>query len=170
MKKTTFMFCVLASLSLAACGTDSLADRSNSNLISENVQIPSPFVECETIKQAIELAGFNFSIPDNFANEYIQGAIEVIPEELIDITYSDGDHEIRVRKGIGNEDISGVYTHFNETNTVEVNGLKVTLKGNDGHIGVATWADNNYSYSITIVDDEITVNQEMIIEMIKVIY
>ena len=54
-------------------------------------------------------------------------------------------HEIRIRKASGNEDISGDYTQYTDTNIATIGELKVTMKGENGQTNLATWTDNGYT-------------------------
>lgn len=58
------------------------------------------------------------------------------------------DAEIRIRKAIGTEDISGDYTKYAQENAVTVGALNVTMKGANDSVSVATWASGGYTYSI----------------------
>lgn len=63
-------------------------------------------------------------------------------------TEAEEDPSLYIRKGAGNEDISGDYNEYSETNTLSVDGLSVTVKGDDGKISVAIWTDGDYSFAI----------------------
>ena len=82
MKKiVVFSLCAAMALSLAACGgkADSSAPRpasvppeisfSSEAMTGETVQIPNPFVECETLGEAEKLAGFSISVPEKISDQ-----------------------------------------------------------------------------------------------------
>lgn len=148
---------------------------------SGNVEIPSPFTDCESLEEAIKIAGFDFSVPDTVEG-YSQKHIMAIENELVQILYTNednysemGDEELNnvnweemefdlddllIRKAIGNEDVSGDYNDYAETNTVAVGDLQVTMKGNNGKINVAIWTNSEYTFAIVtrnaISSDEMT--------------
>lgn len=115
-----------------------------------NVQITSPFVDCETLEEAGELAGFDISVPDEIDGGYTQGTIQAIENEMIQVIYTtEAGEEITLRKGTGTEDISGDYNEYAEENTLDVDGTSVTARGSDGLVYAATWTDGTYTYAIT---------------------
>ena len=66
---------------------------------------------------------------------------------MIEVIFQNDD-EIRFRKGLGDEDISGNYNDFSEKSDVNVDGSTVQMKGSDGKVNLATWSADGYSYSI----------------------
>lgn len=133
-------------LSLVACG-------SNDNPAADNskpgaVQPPSNYVDCDTLEEAIEMAGIEISIP-----EVIKGYDDCTfrankTDGMIEVIFQNDDDEIRFRKGLGDEDISGNYNNFSEKNEVELDGTVITMKGTDGKVNVAVWSKDGYAYSI----------------------
>lgn len=133
-------------LSLVACG-------SNDNPAADNskpgaVQPPSNYVDCDTLEEAIEMAGIEISIP-----EVIKGYDDCTfrankTDGMIEVIFQNDDDEIRFRKGLGDEDISGNYNDFSEKNDVNVDGSTVQMKGSEGKVNIATWSKDGYSYSI----------------------
>lgn len=114
-----------------------------------NVQITSPFVDCETLEEAGELAGFDISVPDEIDGGYTQGTIQAVENEMIQVIYTtEAGEEITLRKGTGTEDISGDYNEYAEENTLDVDGTSVTARG-DGLVYAAAWTDGTYTYAIT---------------------
>lgn len=72
-KIISITLCAALALSAAACG--------NNN--SEAVQIPSPFVDCDTMDAAKELAGFDLTLP-KAADE-----LEAVENEMIQAFYGE---------------------------------------------------------------------------------
>lgn len=151
----------------------------------ENVQIPNPFITCDTLAQAVELAGFDFSAPDT-VDGYSYKEISAIEKELAQVTYFNSDeldgltdeqlnevdwekvdfsgHDLVIRKAAGTEDISGDYNEYPEIYNVTVNEREVTMKGTDGKVNVAVWNTDGYSYAITASD---AVTSEYMINLIE---
>lgn len=142
----------------------------------ENVQIPNPFITCSTLKEASDLAGFDFTAPTS-TDGYSYEEISAIENEMAQITYFNADeldgltdeelneidwekvdfssHDLVIRKAAGDENISGDYNEYPEIYNVTVDDKEVTMKGEDGNVRVATWNIDGYSYAI-IASDAVT--------------
>ena len=115
---------------------------------SENtVQLPSPFTDRATLAEAAEAAGFPLAVPA-YVNDSPRRDIQTIDGEMIQVFYGDGDGRVCIRKAPGSADISGDYSAYAQTETLEVNGTSVTLKGEDGLAYLAIWTWGGYTYSI----------------------
>ena len=139
----------------------------------ENTQIPNPFITCSTLKEASELAGFDFTAPES-VDGYSYKEISAIENEMAQITYFNSDEldgltdeqlneidwekvdfsaqDLVIRKAKGDEDISGDYNEYPEIYNVTVDDREVTMKGSDGDVNVAIWNEDGYSYAITASD------------------
>ncbi len=112
--------------------------------------MPNPFTDHDSLKEAEEDAGFKLQTP-----EEIDGvkavAFRNLDQELLEVIYLDRETEVaRVRKGTGNEDISGDYNKYTAVKDVDVNGKSVTIKGTaDGYV-LAVWNDGEYAYSVSV--------------------
>ena len=179
-KWMALVLCAVLALSLVACGTsgnntqnDTTDDTSNSTTddttndtgstnsgatdtdtsaetADGSTEIANPYVDCETLEEAGELAGFDISVPDEIDGGYTQGTIQAVENEMIQVTYTtEAGEEITLRKGTGTEDISGDYNEYAEENTLDVDGTSVTARGSDGLVYAATWTDGTYTYAIT---------------------
>ena len=117
------------------------------------MQIANPFMEADDLQAAAELAGFEMAAPESI-DGYPEIMIQVIKNEMIEIFYyegefgEDGHKEVLIRKGVGDEDISGDYNEYDENETTSINGMDVNLRGEGGAVKVAAWAANGYSYAI----------------------
>lgn len=54
------------------------------------------------------------------------------------------------RKAKETNDISGDYNEYAETDVMDIDGVEVALKGNDGLYNLAIWQNGDYSYSLYI--------------------
>lgn len=109
----------------------------------------SPFTDCESLAEAEDVAGFKLTIPESIEG-FAPSSYAVMKEyQLIQVDFNDDDnHYICIRKAIDDKDISGDYNVYNEKNEVTMNGIKVTLRGNDGKVCLATWTNGEYTFSI----------------------
>lgn len=150
------------SASGSASGAASSDTGSSFSMTTGNVeQIPNPFEEVSTLKEAEEKAGFSFSVPDSI-DGYEDPVIRVESgDPMIELIYytSDEKKEIRIRKAIGDDNISGDYTRYDESETRQINSCSVTISGNDGSAYNAVWTDGTYAFSITTDQNDMTFDQ-----------
>jgi uncharacterized membrane protein len=126
----------------------------DTGVVGKNVRISSPFIDCDTIDVAGKIAGFTVTVPEKMPQSYVQKSIVAVENKMVQVIYANGEKEILIRKAKGNEDISGNFSEYTETNTVTVGSIKVSTRGDNGKINVATWVDGEYTYSITANSDE----------------
>jgi uncharacterized membrane protein len=124
--------------------------KSDEQIVGDTTQIPNPFIDCTTLEDAQKLAGFTMTIPDAMPEGYSKTAIRAVKNKMIEVIYLNGDSEIRIRKAIGSEDISGDYAVYNETVETEIGNVKVTMNGNNGKVNVAIWSEGVNVFSITV--------------------
>lgn len=105
------------------------------------VQIPNPFVDCATLAEAEQQAGFPLTLPDTCRTD----SISVLPGSMIQVLCADG---LSVRKGLGDADVSGDYTAYPQVETVSTPHGTITLKGTDGQVQLAVWTADGYTYAI----------------------
>ena len=157
-KMLAILLSALMILSVAACSQGTPDDRrdpegGNTPNQEENVQIGNPWVDCATLDDAARVAGFDIAIPGKFEG-FTNKVYQAIEKTMIQVFYYDGDPEadgssrITVRKGTGSEDISGDYNEYSEKETLEIHGINVLVKGEQGKIYCATWTKDGYSFAI----------------------
>lgn len=138
--------------SLAACGQKTNTNENTSENMG-TVQIANPWVDCATLDEAAKLAGFDIAVPGKF-DGYPNKVIQAIEASMIQVMYFDGDTSaedssmVMVRKGTGDEDISGDYNEYPEKETVNIHGVDVQLRGENGLVYSAIWTWNGYSFAI----------------------
>ena len=110
----------------------------------------NPFSDSDSLSQAEKLAGFSIEIPDQIkdSSKCIYRSIE---QTLLEIIYMDEEeNEIaRIRKGTGEDDISGDYNEYPVCMDILVRNNLVKMKGEPGKIFVAVWDTDEYSYSVS---------------------
>ena len=143
-------------LSITACGSSSKPSASQSGsasdastVLGEDVQIPNPWKDFESLEEAVKAVGFDFVAPDALAG-CDQIAYQAIPDDrIIGVLYLNGEErQVIIRKAPGGENISGVYSQFDKLEQVEVDGRSVTMGGDGETVSLATWTDGNYSFSV----------------------
>lgn len=128
-----------------------------------DVQIPNPFVDYETLEDAAAAAGFELTAPDTL-DSYPQRTVQTMGKDMIQIFYENDEHSVLVRKAAGDSDISGDYNVYSQNGTMDVDGLTVSVRGNDGLIMVAIWSNGGYTYA---VDSDAGMSAENMSELIQ---
>ncbi len=134
--------------------------------MGNRIGIPNPFVNYETLAEAALAAGFELTAPESISG-YDETIIQVMNNEMVQIIFLNGDSRVIVRKAAGSDDISGDYNEYSETQVVDVDGVSVTIKGNDGAVKLATWTDNGYTYAV-VSDDAMAIDaMEALVSQVK---
>lgn len=180
---------LIMSMSFVACSDkssvkdDSLESSSSSEEISSSeeasaseetdslesgdaAQIPNPFVDCKTIEEAAEIAGFTVTVPEKLPEGYTQDTIQAVENQMVQIVYTNGENKMTIRKAKGAEDISGDFNSYAEDKALTVGDVQVATKGNDGKVSVATWANEEYTYSISVSPEEAALDSAVVSELV----
>lgn len=122
--------------------------------------MPSPIHEFSTLVDAVTYIGFEPHIPKVLPVGYNVESIHTINRDTLHITYvyqpgedvtqnqAIGTH-INYRVSLQKGDISGDYNDYNVVKTVKVKGKKVTFKGGNKMVRLATWDDGVQNHSIS---------------------
>ena len=166
--KKLLIFTVTAAmlLSLAACSQSAkpaakpdqpaqteTADSKNAQAETENVQIPNPWTDYDSKDDAAQAVGFDLTVPDEISgcSEKSYRVLNAEGDVMFEIIYASGEDETaRIRKAPGANDVSGNYNEYAETETVDVGGVRVTMKGADGFVKLAVWTNGDYSYALSV--------------------
>ena len=160
----------------------------NRTIVSESeVSMANPFVDCDSMEEGERLAGFRLRAPESL-DGYGERLVRVIKDELLELQYEyslisdcvytkvakmDYEYPIYedrenavIRKGKGQEDISGDYNVYTDVYQVKILGEEVTLKGNDGRVDLALWTLGEYSYSVSVQG----LTEDAMIDLVKKVY
>lgn len=126
---------------------------------SASVSAEDPFTEVTDMDAAAELAGFEMTVPAA-EGDYPDTIIRVMEGELIEVLYVNdaneteegADEAYRIRKGTGEDDISGDYTEYENETTQTIGENTVTLKGDGDSWSVAIWTQDGYAYAVDAQD------------------
>lgn len=167
MKKLIALtLCAVMALSVTACSTDKPGTKDEPEKVADNVQIPNPWVDCETIADAEKLAGFTVILPKTIPEGYTQDSIEAVKDDSVQIIYKNGEEQILFRQGKGSNDISGDYNEYSDTKTLTICNLQVSIKGNNGKISVATWVNGEYTYALSAGFNEAGFDETVLTDMV----
>ena len=114
---------------------------------NEDVQIPNPLTEHETLADLAKTVGFDVTLP-TLDKAYKETAFIDISGTTADVRFADGEDTITFRKAKGSDDISGDNKTYKENKTIAVKDVSVSVKGNDG-INTATWQKDGFTYSFS---------------------
>lgn len=114
---------------------------------NEDVQIPNPLTEHETLADLAKTVGFDVTLP-TLDKAYKETAFIDISGTIADVRFADDEDTITFRKAKGSDDISGDNKTYKENKTIAVKDVSVSMKGNDG-INTATWQKDGFTYSFS---------------------
>lgn len=114
---------------------------------NEDVQIPNPLTEHETLADLAKTLGFDVTLPA-VDKAYKETAFIDISGTTADVRFADDEDTITFRKAKGSDDISGDNKTYKENKTIAVKDVSVSVKGNDG-INTATWQKDGFTYSFS---------------------
>lgn len=131
------------------------------------MQTGNPWQEVASVAEAEALTGFGLVLPEPKA-PYTTEVIRVLNREVISVAYmreEDGEIGYELRKEKGELDPSGDFTEYAETKEKRVDGINVTLRGENGLWSLATWTRDGYSYSVEARANPMT--EEELSELVK---
>lgn len=114
---------------------------------NEDVQIPNPLTEHETLADLAKTVGFDVTLP-TLDKAYKETAFIDISGTTADVRFADGEDTIIFRKAKDSDDISGDNNTYKENKTIAVKDVSVSVEGNDG-INTATWQKDGFTYSFS---------------------
>jgi len=130
------------------------------------VGMANPFETKGSLDAANKAAGFTLVSPKTFST-YTAKVYRVIRGEMIEIIYTDSankDEDLRVRKGVGNLDISGDYNKYEVNKSVNDSGIEVLLRGEADSFHVASWISGDYAFAI---DSKSGISENKVLALIQ---
>lgn len=124
--------------------------------LPQNNDDPNVLTSCSdivTVLSAEELAdtvGFDVEELDNLPFKVKETIYTSYWGELGEVSYIGENQSVTLRKSVGDEDNSGDYTDYDNHINIDVNGIKIELRG-EGHLFyLAVWNRNGFSYSVSV--------------------
>lgn len=133
------------------------------------MQTGNPWQEVSSIEEAEALTGFGLVLPAPKA-PYTAEVIRVLNREVISVAYmreEGGEIGYELRKEKGETDPSGDFNEYAETTEKRVDGINVTLRGENGRWSLATWTRDGYSYSAEAQANPMT--EEEMLKLVKTV-
>ncbi len=129
------------------------------DLSDNNVTVGNPNVEYQTLQEAQNAIGFDFNIDlSNFDNL----AYTVINNEILDISFSNGDDYLICRKSKGSKDNSGDFNTYDVVSDENINGTNVTVNSSENK-ALITFIYEGYSYSFS----SNYLNEDQLLNLVK---
>lgn len=106
--------------------------------------------EYDSAEEMAEQLSFAMEDIPSLAEKSQETSYVVYDENLGEINYSWDDQSICYRKSVGTEDNSGDWNEYVKQDTMNVDELSCTLKGDsDDRYVLVTWTDGTYAYSLS---------------------
>lgn len=106
-------------------------------------------VEAASLQELSELVGFEVTADFSLPFEADKITYCSYWNEMAQINYSGEGCSATYRQSLGPNDNSGDYNTYSDTTVIAVNGLNVTLKGDNGIYTLAIWTDKSCTYSLS---------------------
>lgn len=116
----------------------------------------------DTIEEANNAADFNLEYSDRLCG-YLP-TVFIANSSTIEAKFDGAGF---IRKTLGVTDNSGTSKKYDEESEMDVNGIKVNLKGKDGKVYLATWNNNNFAYTICLEENTGGADKEIMREYIE---
>lgn len=129
------------------------------------VGMPSPIHEFNSIEEAARFIGFNPQIPKLLPADYTMESVSTINKDILQVVYvaNDGKNKFYRSEDIGEDanrivyrvsatekgDISGDYNSYSVVRSTYVGNTKVTFKGGEHMVRLATWEQDGQNHSIS---------------------
>lgn len=115
--------------------------------------------EYPSAEELSKAVGFNVFEINNLPFKAKETNYIAIDKDFAEINYSGENNSLTYRKSVGVEDNSGDYNIYDYVGEIEINKIKVTVKGETESLKLAFWTDGKYSYSISL--DKAVTQKEM---------
>lgn len=140
-------------LSIAACFAillvGSVAIHNTINFMKHPVEQTIPeIIEYSSLSELSEAIGFSVKEVQNVPFEVEKVQYNAYWKELGEIQYTGENNTLTIRVSAFNEDISGDYSVYSNTQNITISGHSVTIKGDDNKYSLAVWESDGISYSM----------------------
>lgn len=116
--------------------------------LEEGVMSGNP-IEAATLEEIRTEVGYPFKLPQYLPDGYRPEEYSLLFGSLIQASYVSETDEILYRTEKTDLDISGDYNRYETEETAQINGMTVTVKGQDNRFYTATWQSEDQSYSVS---------------------
>ena len=158
----------VSEMPVPSSGADQAGVQETEQISEESVGMPNPYTDNDTLEEAEKNAGFSIQVPEKIGGVSAT-AFRNLGQKMLEVIYYNGEQEVaRIRKSQENADNSGNYVGYSEIKNEKIGGLDVSLKGNDGKAVLAIWSDGAYSYSISVDEQGVSLDEmTALVEAVK---
>lgn len=169
MKINNLAWMLCLGMLLTGCSdTSNTEDSQTESEEQAAVSTANPYVDCDSLAEAEETAGFEIRVPSSISG-YTDISYLAVKDSLIQVMYfretedkgeteeeestemvqSSGldPDEILIRKKVSANN-STDYSQYDQTSTITVGTEEITLQGSDDIFYVASWQEDDYSFTI----------------------
>ncbi len=105
---------------------------------------------CLSAAELSNALGYKITLPDELPFKYDRTEYLAMWSEIAEVNwYLGGEKTACFCQKKGSEDISGDYSVYSSESSIEIDGVSVTVKGNNGGIRLAVWSSGDMSYSLS---------------------
>ena len=115
--------------------------------------------EHSSVEELSKAVGFDMFELNNLPFKAKETNYIAIDKDFAEINYFGEENSLTYRKSVGTEDNSGDYNVYDYSGEIEINKIKVAVKGEAESLKLAFWTDGKYSYSISL--DKAVTQKEM---------
>lgn len=125
----------------------------------------NPYIVFQSLEEAEKAAGFALPAPESVCGSSSR-EYALIDGRIIQVTYldADGNRTASIRKGTGEEDVSGDYTEYSQEAVADLDQVSVRIKGEEDRIFLAVWQEGGYSFAVSF---DRGVTQEQMAEVVR---
>ena len=107
--------------------------------------------EISSIDDIEEQLGYEIKVPNYVPNGYEISNMSVLFGETAEINYENKTDTLCYRTGKGADDISGDYNSYENIETLNIDNIDRTFKGNGDLYNNVVWTDDDKTYSVTSI-------------------
>ena len=128
------------------------------------IQVVPDIVEYQSLDELSSALGFEVTVPTRLPFEAAQITYFACWKEFAEITYSNDNNTIVFRMAKGKDDVSGDFNQYEDVKEYQTDAGSMTLKGKNNAYTLATWIDDDFSFSISTIQP---LSEEEMINMIS---
>jgi hypothetical protein len=130
----------------------------------DTLSVPFHITEATSKEELSSLVNFSVEELKELPFQITEKRYAAYGDDMAEITYLGEQQQLSFRKSVGTEDNSGDYETYSLDKKVAVEGVDVTLKGEENKISLAVWTKDGYAYSMRVSEG---ITEQEMIAMIK---
>ncbi len=113
------------------------------------VGMANPWTDHKTLDEAENAVGYNFALPKTPG--YKVSVWRTLGDNMLEAIFTDanGEEAYRIRKGRGQEDVSGDYNTYPIVNDLNIDGIDIDMREDEDGVHRIIFHSNEFAYSFT---------------------